>query len=267
MKRKLISIIFFLIPFIICAFIGNITFTIFMSILAVLAFREFMGIRYDKERKLPIEIELLSYIVVILLTINNFRFNLEYYLFDYRIFGLIILIFLIPLVIFNDKKKYGLMDSLYLLAGILFIGITFNIIAEYQSYSIYYLLYILVVAFSTRIFDLISNHYVGRYRFKAALTLDKTYEGIIGGIAMGTFISSLFYLSFINNHLPVYAVIIFTGILSYLSIMGELVFIYIKQECGKKKFSNIILGNSGILDMMDSMIFVTFGLLVFASLV
>lgn len=266
MKRKLINTFFFLIVFIIFSLLGKITFTIFMALLASLSLRELITLKY-KDKKLPIEIELLSYIIVIFLTINSFKFSLDYYLFDYRIFGLIFLIYFIPLVVFNDKKKYGFMDSIYLIAIVLFIGMTFNIIAEYQSYNIYYLLYIIVITYSTRIFESISNHYIGRYRYKPAITLDKTYEGVASGIALGTFVSSLFYLSFIDNYLPVYAVVLLTGILSYLSIVGELVFTYIKGEFGKKKFSNIILKNSGILDMMDSMIFVTFGLLVFTSLV
>lgn len=249
--------------FIAVIFFNDLLFGIFVSIIAVLALRELLNIR-PKDKRSPIEIELLSFVLVIFFTMNNYNATMDYYLVDYRLIAALILIDLIPLVLVNDKSKYNLIDALYLIGITLFVGMTFNLILQLRSYNINYVSYIFLVALVTDIFGYITGKYIGSHKL-SSISPKKTVEGAIGGLVMGTIIPTLFYMSTVGSVLPIYGVFIITMILSFLGQMGDLVFSFIKREFGKKDFSNIIIGNGGILDVFDSIIFITLGFLLFLS--
>jgi phosphatidate cytidylyltransferase len=58
-----------------------------------------------------------------------------------------------------------------------------------------------------------------------------------------------------------------TLFLSVLGQLGDLTFSAIKRYFGKKDFSNIMPGHGGILDRLDSSIFVLLGFLFFTSII
>ena len=58
-----------------------------------------------------------------------------------------------------------------------------------------------------------------------------------------------------------------TLFLSIIAQFGDLVFSAIKRYFGKKDFSNIMPGHGGILDRLDSIIFVALGFMFFISLI
>ena len=265
MKKGFISICVILLLFLGSLFLGKLPFSICLSIFAVLSLRELLNIQ-GKEKHIPSEIELLSYLIVIFFTMNNFDMNLDYYVLDYKLLASLILIDFIPLVLINDKRKYNILDALYLIGSTLFIGITFNLIAQFRSYDVNYVIYIMLIALFTDSFGFITGKYIGRRRLVPSISPKKTVEGALGGLFMGTFVSSLFYLSTIPSRLPILGVIIITMILSIIGQLGDLVFSFIKREFGKKDFSNIVAGNGGILDVLDSIIFVTLGFLLFLSI-
>ena len=124
-KSDSLLMIIILITLYLCSiFMGKLTFAICLSLFAVASLRELLLIR--GKDKLPIELELLSYIMVVLFTMNNFSFNIDYYLLDYRLMSALILINLIPLVLLRDKNRYGFKDALYLIGSTMFIGLTYN---------------------------------------------------------------------------------------------------------------------------------------------
>lgn len=263
MKNYLVSLFLLLLLFLATIFLDDLLFAIFTSLIAILSLRELLNIRH-KDRKIPVEIELLSYIIVLFFTMNNFNSNFDFYLVDYRLIAALVLIDFIPLVLINDKHKYSLIDAFYLIGCTLFIGTTFNLILQFRSYNINYVSYIFLIALVTDIFGFITGKYIGCHRL-ISISPKKTIEGAVGGLIMGTVIPTLFFMSTVDCRLPIYGVLIITMILSFLGQMGDLVFSFIKREFGKKDFSNIIIGNGGILDVFDSVIFVTLGFLLFLS--
>ena len=72
---------------------------------------------------------------------------------------------------------------------------------------------------------------------------------------------------FTINNLPIYVIILMTMFLSILGQFGDLFFSAIKRYYGKKDFSNIMPGHGGILDRLDSIIFVILGFMFFITII
>ena len=266
MKLNIINILFLITIFIISLFLGKLSFSIIMSLFAVLSLKEMLQIK-SKDDSFPIEIEIISYVIVLFFVMNNYNNNLDYYYIDYKLLAVLLLSSLIPLVIINNKKKYNLLDALYLCGSTLFIGITFNLLTQFRTYDINYVIYILVIAITSSVFEIITTKYIGRFIFLPDIAPKKTIEGVLGGLVMSTIIASMFFISTITTNIPIYAIVIITFILSILGNFGDLVFKFIKKEFNKPNFSKSNKGNSGILDIMDSVIFITLGFILFVSII
>ena len=90
----------------------------------------------------------------------------------------------------------------------------------------------------------------------------KTWEGMVGGTFFGVFIPAMFYISVVDPNVDVILITAITTFLSLLAQAGDLVFSSIKRYYDKKDFSNLIPGHGGILDRLDSLIFVLLGFVV-----
>ena len=266
MKNNIITILLLITIFVCSLFLGKLIFNIIMSLFAILSLREMLHIR-TKEKPVPIEVELISYVIILFFVMNNYGNNLAYYLIDYKLLAALSLSSLIPLVIINNKKKYNVLDALYLIGSTLFIGITFNLLTQFRMNNSNYVIYIFIIALISSIFELITNYYIGKTIIMPTINPKKTLEGIFGGIAMSTIVSSMFFISMIETNLPIYGIIIISFILAIIGQFGDLVFSFIKKEFNKSSFYNYNIGNSGILDIMDSVIFITLGFILFVTII
>ncbi len=264
MKKNVFSLLFLIALFLLALYCGKLYFSIAMCLFAVLSLREMINIRI-KDRRYPIEIEILSYVAIIFFIMNNYDGNYEYYFLDYRLIASLILIDLMPLVVLNSRSKYSFSSALYLMGATLFIGSTFNLIVQFRSYDVDYVIYIFLIALFTDLFGFIAGRLIGKHKL-TNISPKKTVEGAICGSFVGTFVPTLFFLSTIGEGEPVFVVIIITLFLSILGQVGDLVFSYIKREYNRKEFSNMILGNGGILDIIDSLIFITLGFLLILAI-
>ena len=103
----------------------------------------------------------------------------------------------------------------------------------------------------------------GKNKLLPSISPNKTVEGFAIGLTLGTLVSTLFYYFAIGNT-NVVLLIILTAVLSIVGQFGDLVFSAIKRHYKLKDFSNIMPGHGGILDRLDSIIFV---LMVFIILI
>lgn len=266
MKFNIINSLILTFLFVLSLFLDKLSFNILLCILAIFSLREFYYIRH-KVRPFPIEIEIISYIILISFVTNNYTNVLDYYLVDSKLIVLLLLFSFIPLVLINNKKKYNLIDSLYLIGSILFIGISFNLLFQFRSINIYYVSYIIFIGINSYLFEHIITHFIGKRRFLSTIEPKKTIEGMCGGLIISTIFSSLFLIRTITINLPIYIIVIITFILAFVGELGGLVFSFIKKEFNKSNFSNYIFGISGILDVIDRIIFITFMFLLFVSII
>ncbi len=265
MKARVISAAVALLIFIPIFISGGMAFNLIVFLLAVLGLKEFLDIKKSK-KEIPVFIEFISYIALALIIFfnssNNYLLSV-----DYRLIAGVFLTFLIPTVLYHDRKLYSVNDAFYLIGGVFFLGISFSLFVLLRNEGVGLLLYLLLISIFTDTFAFFTGLLIGKNKLLADISPKKTIEGMIGGTLLGVFIASTFYNTVIDNTLPLYIVIFITTFLSIIGQFGDLVFSAIKRYFGKKDFSNIMPGHGGILDRLDSIIFIALGFMFFISLI
>ena len=255
MKKRILSAIIMILIFVPLLFIGGVPFTILMTLLALASMYELITIR-EKKKKIPMLIKVISYLLVIFSSILTYNQNIFSYTMSYQLVSFIVLIFLLPILLKSKSMDYDINDALYLVGSLLFINIAFNLILVVRNYSLNYLIYLLLITVITDTFALITGMYIGKNKLAPSISPHKTIEGFIGGALMGTFVATTFYFTVIDSNISLVILILTTAFLSVIGQLGDLVFSSIKRTYGVKDFSNLIPGHGGILDRLDSIIFV-----------
>lgn len=117
--------------------------------------------------------------------------------------------------------------------------------------------YALFAAWGTDVFAYIVGKYFGKHKF-SKVSPKKSIEGCIGG-TVGALILMLTYTYVANIYWGMnYSYLFITGIGIILSLVGQIgdfAASSIKREVGIKDYSNLIPGHGGMLDRIDSLIF------------
>ena len=255
MKKRVISSLVILLIAIPMIIIGGNTFSVFVTIISLIGIKELIDIRETK-KKIPIIPKIITYIAVPLLTLNNLGNGIEYLMIDYKKIVLVISLLMMSLLIYKDNKKYNISDVMYLFGILFFIGLTFNLIILIRNYNVLYFVFILLISSVSDIFAYITGRYIGKTPLLKEFSPKKTWEGLIGGTVFGVFISSLFFLTFTGNNIDVITLVLCVTLLSLIGQCGDLIFSSVKRYYGKKDFSNLIPGHGGVLDRLDSILFV-----------
>lgn len=266
MKKRILSAIIMILIFVPLLFIGGVPFTILMTLLALASMYELITIR-EKKKEVPMIIKVISYLLVIFSSILTYNQNIFSYTMSYQLISFIVLIFLLPILLKSKSMDYDINDALYLVGSLLFINIAFNLILVVRNYSLNYLIYLLLITVITDTFALITGMYIGKNKLAPSISPHKTIEGFIGGALMGTFVATTFYFTVIDSNISLVILILTTAFLSVVGQLGDLVFSSIKRTYGVKDFSNLIPGHGGILDRLDSIIFVILAFILVMGLI
>lgn len=266
MKKRVLSAIIMILIFVPLLFVGGLLFSIFMTILALGAMHELMKIR-EKKKEFPTLVKVMSYLMIIFSSIITYNQNIFSYTMSYQLISFIVLIFLLPILLKDKKMDYNINDALYIVGSLLFINIAFNLILVIRNYSLNYLIYLLLITVITDTFALITGSYIGKNKLAPKISPNKTIEGFIGGVLMGTFVATVFYYTVIDGNISIVILLFTTLFLSVVGQLGDLVFSSIKRTYDVKDFSNLIPGHGGILDRFDSLIFVTLAFILVMGLI
>lgn len=257
MKTRIISAIIMIIIVLPLLLYGGIYLKIGTMILGVCSMYELLKLKNE----LPLIIKIFAYISVLLLIYfseNNFNIFA-----NIIIFPLLFLLFFIPIIFIKD---YNLNDSLYVFGNVLFISISFIIFNIIRGKSIYYFLYTILIATMNDTFALFGGKLFGKHKLCPNISPKKTIEGSIVGLIFGTIIPVIFLSLTCSLNINLFYLIVITLFLSIIGQLGDLFFSSIKRSFCVKDFSNLIPGHGGILDRLDSLIFINITYILFMSI-
>jgi len=262
MTKRIISALVILMIVIPLLIVGGNLFNFGVYIVALFALREFIKIKEEK-KMIPSFIKFLSYIIITFLILTNYQLKDLTFSIDYRVLAGLFISFLLPTVLYHNREKYSINDAFYLIGGILFLGISMSLLILIRSKSLALLIYLILTAVITDTYAYIVGSLIGKHKLLEVVSPKKSWEGMLGGTLFAVIFGTVFYHLFISETMPIYAIVFITMFLSVLGQFGDLVFSAIKRYFGKKDFSNLIAGHGGILDRLDSLIFVLLGFMFF----
>lgn len=119
--------------------------------------------------------------------------------------------------------------------------------------------YVLTASWGTDIFAYIVGRKIGKHKF-SKISPKKSIEGCIAG-TIGAVILSLIYTFCINKFMgfliaPYLHIVIASIVLSVIGQFGDFAASSVKRFNEIKDFSNLIPGHGGLLDRIDSLIFI-----------
>jgi len=254
MKKRIISATVMFLIIIPILILGGIPYSLMVGLISLIAYKGMIDLRKDKN-DYPNIVKLFGLISMLYLIYSNFeKYGLLFGL-SYKVLCGIILFICLPTLFF--KEKYTIKDAFQMLATILFLGIGFNLLISVYNYGIKYFILLIMITILTDTFALFGGKLIGKHNF-TSISPNKTIEGCIIGSVVSTFVCTVYYLNVINNVSSILQVILILLILSIVGQCGDLFFSAIKREFNIKDFSNLIPGHGGVLDRLDSIIFVLF---------
>ncbi len=261
MKQRVISAIIALIIVIPIICLGSYAYYVGVGILSAIGYYEMLKVR-QREKKIDLSVRIITFVAYLMIVLSACKKGSTFSI-DYRLFILDLFVCYLPLIMFNTKD-YDAEDALVLFAVSIFLGMGFNYLIVIRDMNILYLVYVMLATFMSDTFAHFFGTKIGRHKLAPQISPNKTVEGMIGGVVFGTFISGMFFLTFINNSASTFLVFAVSCTLSLVAEFGDLVFSSIKRKYGVKDYGNIMPGHGGVLDRLDSLFY---ALLAFAFLV
>ena len=254
MKQRVISAIVAIIIVVPIVLYGGIPFYLGASVLGLIGFYEMLKAR-KTERDIPNIMKIVCMFAFIIIMMDNwgnkvFVFNSN----DKLILS--ILLTVIPIVFFNKKKSYDINDALFMLGTIMFLGISFNHLVNIRVGSLYNFIYLVLITTMTDTFAYYTGRLIGKHKMCPSVSPNKTWEGFVGGLVFGTIISVVFYVCAFDFTGSVFLLVLVSMLLSVVGQLGDLVFSSIKRHYKIKDYGNIMPGHGGVLDRLDSLLFV-----------
>jgi len=265
MKKRTISAIVMLLIVIPLLLKGEIYFQLGVIFLSGCGLYELFQAK-EKDKKIPMVMQILSYIFLFFFLFSYHKEDALNFVLDWRfLIGFFLFCFL-PVVLYHDEKTYGILDAIFLFFSIFLLAIGFLGFLLVRNLDFVHFLYLVLLAIMTDTFAYFTGMLIGKHKLCEVLSPKKTIEGSVGGIMMGTVIATAFYWIVVSPDAEFFLVLLVTFLLSVVSQVGDLFFSSIKRHYNIKDFSKLIPGHGGILDRLDSMIFVVITYILFVSI-
>ena len=254
-KRVASGLILFPLVAIVLIFGNKYLVDILISIIAILSLHEFYNAFNGKAK--PVKI--VGYIAAIFIALIHIIPNTIILKLIGALIALSVLILFLIVIISNTK--INIIDISITFFGICYVALFLMfipIIRENLENGKILLWYVIFAGWGTDVFAYFVGKYFGTHKF-SKISPNKTIEGCIGG-TIGSAALILIYTIICNNvfnlNINYIAITFMAIILSIIGQIGDLAASSIKRYVGIKDFSHLIPGHGGMLDRIDSLIFI-----------
>ncbi len=182
-------------------------------------------------------------------------------------FGYLILIFFFLVLgqLFKKDFKRSLEDILLGFFPVIYIGIGFGVLNFLMHIPLkgpFLVFYTFMIIWLTDSFALIIGKFFGKHKLGISVSPNKTIEGVVGGVIfalIGAVCLKLGWPEIFSGwrffSWPVF--LTSTFFLSFIAQIGDLLESLLKRSAGVKDSSILVPGHGGILDVFDSLIFMS----------
>ena len=258
-KRITSALLGFPLVVIILTFGNKYVVDIFLSIIACISMQEYMN-AISKDAK---PIRWLGYISCIFIAFIHIipQYIPEPILNNIIILAIPILLLVLFTTIVATNMRINFKDVSYTLFGIVYIVTCIAFIAKIRGleHGNWLVWFAIIAAWASDTFAYFIGKRFGKHKF-SKVSPKKSIEGCIAGV-IGAVIVALIYTYAVNeitslNFSYIYITII-TAILSIIGQIGDFAASSIKRYVDVKDYSNLIPGHGGMLDRIDSLMFLS----------
>jgi phosphatidate cytidylyltransferase len=235
---------------------GKAVLVVFVSLLTVLGFYEFMKLTQTRIRIFP------QIILFVWLPAANWL--VFYYGEPMLLYSLLIGFFITTLsAVFRRDVALASTRIVYTLFGLTYVSM-FNFFiliretnllkfAEYREAGIWILFAFAVIWVCDTAAYFVGSQ-IGSHKMSPVVSPNKSWEGFAGGMLFGT-LTGLIFSFFALKDIAVWHLILAAFAISLVGQLGDLVESIFKRRFGVKDSSTIIPGHGGVLDRFDSLLF------------
>lgn len=253
MKQRIITAIFALIIFIPFILIGGLPFIIFTYFLATIGLAELMRMREIKIASFPALLAFIS----LWLTLLPESINIT----KYTMFSKaeIVMLFVFVLLIYTVlvKNKFTFDDAGFILLATIYVsmGFLYFIESRVSVNGLHTIFFVLFIVWATDTGAYFAGRALGKNKLWPEISPNKTIEGAIGGILLAMLVAFLYHTIYPFQH-PILVLLGTTVLVSIFGQLGDLVESAFKRHYNVKDSGKILPGHGGILDRLDSLLFV-----------
>lgn len=227
---------------------------ILLMIVSIMCMHEYLNVI----KKVSHPSEFVAYASTVIIGVASIASN--ELIFKIALFGIQFVMMALFLKVIITDMKTTFKDVAYTILGIIYIVLFILFLALIRGLENgkILIIYTAIVAWATDIFAYLIGKNLGKHKF-SKVSPKKSIEGCIAGI-IGAIVISIIYSIIVNKFFDGNYSIIFisvvSGVLSIISQIGDFTASSIKRFADVKDYGNIIPGHGGMLDRIDSLIFI-----------
>lgn len=251
MKQRIITAIIALVIVIPVALYGSWLFTAFAFALATIGLYEILRIK----KSLKYTPALITGVLLLWVILLDFQDDFIPYLSLTKIDVIIFLIMILLAYTVISKNTFTFDETSFIILSTIYVGLGFFYLIQLRGNGLDYLFFVFLIIWATDSGAYFFGRAFGKRKLWPTISPNKTIEGAIGGMILAIVVALLFQFIHPFDFHIMYMIVI-AILISIAGQIGDLVASGIKRHFDVKDFGKIMPGHGGVLDRLDSMIFV-----------
>lgn len=169
----------------------------------------------------------------------------------------IIIIYVMILLFYTvlAKNKFTFDDAGFILLSTIYVGMGFYFLIQTRMAGLEYILFVLFVIWGTDTGAYLFGRTFGKNKLWPKISPNKTIEGAIGGLIVAVIVGlSFHFIHPFDNSLI--SILFISLMVSVVGQIGDLVASAFKRNYQVKDSGKLLPGHGGVLDRLDSLLFV-----------